>query len=103
MHSCLVPHVLFSVSHKLRMVFHAFLKIQKYLDENDIAIDDYHWRTFSLFSISQMYRCITAERIDVRNDLITKISNNIFYMFIVLVPALSLILYLTIDQGLMPL
>lgn len=69
----------------------------------DTSIDDYRWRTFSLPSKNQQYRCITAERADARNDLIKKISNDLFYMFIILVPVLSLILYLGIDRGLKPL
>ncbi len=70
---------------------------------NNIVIDKFNWRTFSLLSNNQQYRCITAERIDARNDLIVKISNDLFYMFIILVPALSLILYISIDKGLKPL
>ena len=76
------------------------------IEENGFAnvlLDDYNWRTFSLHGNNQQYRCITAERIDVRNDLIVKISNDLFYMSIILIPALSLILYLTIDRGLKPL
>ncbi|MFV9615045.1 MAG: ATP-binding protein [Gammaproteobacteria bacterium] len=69
----------------------------------NIVIDKFNWRTFSLLSSNQQYRCITAERIDARNDLIVKISNDLFYMFIILVPALSLILYISIDKGLKPL
>ena len=69
----------------------------------NVVLDDYKWRTFSLPSNNQQYRCITAERIDVRDDLIIKISNDLFYMSIILIPALSLILYLTIDRGLKPL
>lgn len=70
---------------------------------NNAIIDNYNWRTFSLLSSNQLYRCITAERIDVRNDLIFKISNDLFYMFIILVPALSFIMYLSINHGLKPL
>lgn len=69
----------------------------------DITSEGHQWRIFSLHSKSQQYRCITAERIDVRNDLITKISNDLLYMFIILVPLLTLILYLSIDKGLKPL
>ncbi|NOR42388.1 MAG: hypothetical protein GQ572_03560 [Gammaproteobacteria bacterium] len=69
----------------------------------NVILDEYKWRTFSLPSKNQQYRCITAERIDVRDDLIVKISNDLFYMSIILIPALSLILYLTIDRGLKPL
>jgi len=70
---------------------------------NNIILDNFNWRTFSLLSSNQQYHCITAERIDVRNDLIIKISNDLFYMFIILVPALTLIIYLSIYQGLRPL
>ena len=69
----------------------------------NVILGDHKWRTFSLASNNQQYRCITAERIDVRDDLIIKISNDLFYMSIILIPALSLILYLTIDRGLKPL
>ncbi len=70
---------------------------------SNIVIDDYNWRTFSLLSKNKQYRCITAERIDVRNDLIVKISNDLLYMFILLIPALSLMMYLSINKGLQPL
>lgn len=70
---------------------------------NNIVIDNYDWRTFSLLSNNQQYRCITAERVDVRNDLIKKISNDLFYMFIILIPALFLIMFISIHRGLNPL
>lgn len=70
---------------------------------SNVVIDEFNWRTFSLLSNNHQYRCITAERIDARNDLIIKISNDLSYMFIILVPALSLILYFSIDKGLKPL
>ena len=70
---------------------------------NDIDIDGYNWRTFSLVSTNGSYRCITAERLDVRNDLIVKVSNDLLYMFVFLVLALSVVLYLSIDKGLKPL
>jgi len=70
---------------------------------SDTTFNEYQWRTFSLPSTNKEYRCITAERIDVRNDLIIKISNDLFYMFIILIPALALIIYLSIYQGLKPL
>lgn len=70
---------------------------------DDTVIDGYNWRTFSLLSNNQQYRCITAERVDVRNDLIIKINDDLFYMFIILVPALSLTMYLSIYAVLRPL
>jgi len=66
-------------------------------------IDGYQWRAFSLRSSNSQYICITAERIDVRNDLTGKISNDLFYMFIILIPALFLIMFFSIYQGLKPL
>ena len=61
------------------------------------------WRTFSLLSKNQGYLCITAERIDVRNDLISKIFSDLLILFIILVPALSLTMWFTINRGLSPL
>lgn len=70
---------------------------------NDTIINKHNWRTFSLLSNNKQYLCITAERIDVRNDLVFKISDDLFYMFIILVPALSVLMYLSIYYGLRPL
>ncbi len=58
------------------------------------------WRIFSLTSQDSRYRCITAERIDVRNDLIGKISSNLFILFIILIPVLSITMWFAISQGL---
>lgn len=70
---------------------------------NNTHIDGYSWRTFSLRSSNGQYLCITAERIDVRTDLTGKISNDLFYMFIILIPALFLVMFFSIYQGLKPL
>lgn len=70
---------------------------------NNTVIDNYNWRTFSLQSLNKQYRCITAERLDVRNDLIKKINSNLFYLFITLIPALAIILFITIHQSLLSL
>jgi two-component system sensor histidine kinase QseC len=70
---------------------------------SNTVIDNYGWRSFSLRSSNEQYLCITAERIDVRNDLTGKISNDLFYMFIILIPALFLIMFFSIYQGLKPL
>ncbi len=64
---------------------------------------DNDWRVFSLYSHNHKYRCITAERVDVRNDLITKLSHDLFLLFITLIPALSIVMWLAITQGLSPL
>ena len=70
---------------------------------HDTVINGYDWRAFNLRSSNGQYICITAERIDVRNDLTGKISNDLFYMFIILIPALFLIMFFSIYQGLKPL
>ena len=70
---------------------------------NNTVLGGFGWRTFSLRSNNQQYICITAERIDVRNDLTGKISKDLLYMFIILIPALFLIMFYSIYQGLKPL
>ena len=64
---------------------------------------NHNWRVFSLTSVDGQYRCITAERIDVRNDLIGDIFQGLLELFIVIVPVLSITLWLAISQGLTPL
>lgn len=61
------------------------------------------WRVFSLQSSEAGYRGITAERIDVRNDLIGKIFSDLLILFILLVPTLALTMWFTINRGLSPL
>ena len=70
---------------------------------SNIRFQGNNWRTFSLQSIDQNYLCVTAERIDVRNDLIGKIFSDLLVLFIVLVPALLLTMWFTINRGLSPL
>jgi len=65
--------------------------------------NNYNWRVFSLTSVDGRYRCITAERIDVRNDLIGDIFEGLLQLFLVIVPILSITLWLAISQGLKPL
>jgi len=72
-------------------------------DYNDTVINGYNWRTFSLLSKNKQYLCITAERLDVRNDLIKKIIGDLFYLFIILIPTLALILFISIHQSLLSL
>ena len=68
---------------------------------NHFKNDD--WRIFSLTSIDKKYRCITAERIDVRNDLTGKISSDLSSIFIIIIPVLLLTMWFTIKQGMSPL
>ncbi|MES0327293.1 MAG: ATP-binding protein [Gammaproteobacteria bacterium] len=61
------------------------------------------WRVFSLHSYKPHYQCITAERVDVRNDLIDKLSSDLLLLFMTLIPALSIVMWFAIKQGLSPL
>lgn len=70
---------------------------------SDNRILDGDWRIFSLQSAGGGYRSITAERIDVRNDLIGKIFSDLLILFILLVPTLALTMWFTINRGLSPL
>jgi len=58
------------------------------------------WRVFSLTSQDTRYRCIAAERIEVRNDLIGKISSDLLILFLLLIPVLLLTIWFAIRQGL---
>ncbi len=70
---------------------------------SDNYLSNYDWRVFSLTSIDGKYRCVTAERIDVRNELIEEVSEGLLELFLVLVPVLSLTMWFAISQGLAPL
>ncbi|MDH5352816.1 MAG: ATP-binding protein [Gammaproteobacteria bacterium] len=70
---------------------------------SDHYFSDYEWRVFSLTSIDGRYRCITAERIDVRNELIEEVSEGLLQLFLILVPVLSIVMWFAINQGLAPL
>ena len=61
---------------------------------------DNDWRIFSLTSKDSQYRCIAAERLDVRSDLIGKISADLSILFIALIPVLSITMWFAISQGL---
>ncbi len=70
---------------------------------SDNYFSDNNWRVFSLTSSDGLYRCVTAERIDVREDLIGEIFEGLLQFFIVLVPVLLITLWFAIRQGLEPL
>ncbi len=61
---------------------------------------DQQWRIFSLTSQDSNYRCITAERFDVRNDLIGKISSDLSLLFFILIPVLLVTIWFALSQGL---
>ncbi len=62
-----------------------------------------NWRIFSLTSRDGLYRCITADRIDVRNDLIGDVFEGLLKFFLLLVPALLITMWFTINLALKPL
>lgn len=70
---------------------------------DNVTIFDDQWRVFALTSIDGLYRCITAERIDVRNDLIGKVFGGLAIFFIILVPVLLTTMWFAINRGLQPL
>ena len=61
------------------------------------------WRVFSLSSHDGHYRCITAERLDVRNDLIGEVFGGLAMFFVLLVPVLLTTMWFAISRGLEPL
>lgn len=62
-----------------------------------------HWRTFSLSDSKQRYQVITAERDDVRNELVGKITLQMTWPFVLLVPLMGLFVWYFIGRGLKPL
>jgi len=60
----------------------------------------YQWRVFSLSSEGGLYRAITTERLDVRNDLIGDVFFNLLVLFLLLVPVLSITIWFALSQGL---
>lgn len=70
---------------------------------SDNRFSNNDWRVFSLASIDGKFRCVTAERIDVRNELIEEVSEGLLQLFIVLVPILSITMWFAISRGLAPL
>jgi two-component system sensor histidine kinase QseC len=66
---------------------------------NNIFLDN-EWRVFTLNSVDGRYRAMTAERVDVRNDLIGKVLSDLLFLFVILVAALSITSWFAISQGL---
>ena len=62
-----------------------------------------NWRTFSLWDAQQRYRVITAERDDVRNDLVNKITLQMTWPFLLLVPLMGIFVWYFVGRGLTPL
>lgn len=62
-----------------------------------------NWRTFSLWDSSQNFQVITAEREDVRNDLVNKITLQMTWPFILILPIMGGLVWYFVSRGLSPL
>ena len=63
----------------------------------------YDWRLFRLDNHDGSLFCVTAERLDVRNDLIYKISSDLLALFASLLLILTAVIWFAIGSGLAPL
>lgn len=62
-----------------------------------------NWRTFSLWDTHHEFRVITAEREDVRADLVNKITRQMTWPFVLLLPMLGGLVWFFVSRGLLPL
>jgi len=62
-----------------------------------------NWRTFSLWDSNQNFQVITAEREDVRNDLVNKITLQMTWPFILILPIMGGLVWYFVSRGLSPL
>ena len=67
------------------------------------VINSIQWRVFSLWSRKHKYLVMTAERHDLRMDLIHKITLKLLLPFLLLLPVLALLLWFAVGKGLLPL
>ncbi len=66
-------------------------------------IDEATWRTFSLWDSNLDYQVITAEREDVRSELVDRITLQLTLPFVLLVPLMAAGVWYFIGYGLRPL
>jgi len=69
----------------------------------DQYFNENNWRTFSLWDAKHEFQIITAEREDVRDELIDKITRQMTLPFILLLPLLGGLIWYFISRGLFPL
>ncbi len=67
------------------------------------TFNKHSWRTFSLWDARHEFQIITAEREDVRNDLVNKITRQMTWPFILLLPMLGGLVWYFVSRGLLPL
>ena len=69
---------------------------------SDSVIDGAPWRVFSMWSYDKEFLVMTAERYDVRKELIDKIIQRLMLPFFLLLPLLAWLLWLMVGHGLKP-
>ncbi len=65
--------------------------------------NDQNWRTYSLWDSNHYFEVITAEREDVRDDLVRQITRQMTWPFVLLVPLMAGVVWYFIGHGLKPL
>jgi two-component system sensor histidine kinase QseC len=68
----------------------------------DEEVGTYNWRVFALWDETEQYLVQVGERYDVRNELITKISQQVITPLLVSLPFLGLMIWVGIGRGLRP-
>jgi two-component system sensor histidine kinase QseC len=70
---------------------------------SDKRLDQHQWRMFCLYSEYSKTWLIVAERGDIRAELTHAIALNHILPFLLIIPLLGALIWLTIDQGIKPL
>lgn len=66
-------------------------------------INQQKWRTFTMWDANKNYQVITAEREDVRQELVNKITLQMTWPFILLLPIMGGLVWYFVSRGLSPL
>ena len=69
---------------------------------SDQMINNKLWRVFRLQTKEHEQEIITAERYDVRDEIVLKITTDSLYPLTLMIPILLLIIWIGIDRGLSP-
>ncbi len=70
---------------------------------SDKLIGETQWRVFGLWNQQRTYRVLTAERHDVRMELVEKLTHRLLLPFLLLLPILAWLLWIAVGHGLQPL
>jgi len=65
-------------------------------------INQQNWRTFTAWDVNKNYQVITAERDDVRQELVNKITMQMTWPFILLLPIMGGLVWYFVSRGLSP-